>query len=490
MIERSLPYLLGVLLLFFLASLYHRHTTLDDAWFAEQAYWFAKDGYVHSELTEGYPIFAGKILVYHKLHIWQGAAAYKFFGWNAYIFKAIPLLYLLIFIGLVFNFIKRIAPSESRKFIFILFLFLLFIYHHIFQQGFEFRPDVMMMCTGFISYLLLLRAQSEVSAGFAILSGLFAGITALFHLNGLIFILSGGLLLIIGRQYKLIIWFGIGAIAGFLPYFYEIKSISEFKHYLYLLRHDPAVHEEDRTALGWLKKLATEYRRFTHHVYESTYLIIFLITLACNWSAIRRNEHHKNLLIYTLFLTIFIALLTTGSKTMYLLYSMPYVLLLVSIYFTRVISIRKIGPLFLVMVTLYCLTNLDRDHGVIVDHKTPPASLYARIVAKYHINEGQHIFAPSSFIFNEMGKVHIQGYVAYLLKYQHHLAQVTLKNVFNDIYRRKKSFAILGPHELKDLKLSPQTGKVYFGYQCLGQEDVLYIFQRIPGRSTGPGQQG
>lgn len=479
--QRALLLLASLCILLFLISMYHRTITLDDAWFAEQAYWFAKDGYVHSDLFEGFPIFADQILVYHKLHIWQGATAYKLFGWNAYIFKAIPLPYLIIFLALVYHFLKHIAPIESRQNIFFTFLFLFFINHLAFQEGFEFRPEIMMMCTGFISYLLLQWAQLDTHPIYAISSGLMAGVTALFHLNGLIFIMAGGLLLLLNKQYKLAVWFGLGSIVGFIPYFYGIASIEKIRHYIFALQHDPAVSDEDRALSGWFKKLIFEYQRFTHHIYEFTYLIIFIITLFSNWKAILQNQRYKNLFLYILLLTFFMALITTGSKTSYLLYSMPYVLLLISIHFMSTISQKKIGLVFLPVVLLYTLTNLDRDHGVFTDDKNYPSSLYANIIKKYHIKQGEQIFAPVFFIFNEIGKVRIQSYVAYLAKYHNDLSQVTLKNVFSDIYSRNKSFAILSTNMLKDFKITPQENKLYYGYKYLGREEDLYIFKRVPG---------
>lgn len=482
-LQRWLLFFACLIILYFLFSMYHRNITLDDAWFAEQAYWFAKDGYVHSDLFEGFPIFAHQILVYHKLHIWQGAAAYSLFGWNAYIFKAIPLPYLVLFLVLIYRYLRQIAPIESSNTIFITFLFLFFINHLVFQEGFEFRPEIMMMCTGFISYLLLQRAQSEQHPLYAVLSGLLAGVTALFHLNGLIFILAGGFLLLLNKQYKLVLWFGLGSIIGFIPYFYGLASVEKLKEYIFALQHDPAVSEEDRSLSGWLKKLLFEYRRFTHHVYELSYLLVFLLTLFINWKSIIQNRHYKNLLLYALLLTIFMALITTGSKTSYLLYSMPYVLLLISIHFMRNLSPKKIGPVFLTIVIIYSLTNLDRDHGVITDEKYVSPNLNAHITEKYHIRQGEQIFAPATFVFNEIGKVHIQAYVAYLAKYHNDLSQVTLQNVFSDIYRRNKSYAILNKVMLKDFKFTPRENEIYYGYRYLGREGDLYIFKRLPGEA-------
>lgn len=74
---------------------------------------------------------------------------------------------------------------------------------------------------------------------------------------------------------------------------------------------------------------------------------MFVITLAGAWQHIRRNQQHKDLLWYLLYLTIFMALITTGSKTSYMLYLLPYALLRMAIYFTRIPSINKLAALFL-----------------------------------------------------------------------------------------------------------------------------------------------
>ncbi len=470
--------LAGLCVVFFLFSMYHRAITTDDAWFAEQAYWFAHDGYVHSDLFEGFPIFANQILVYHKLHIWQGAAVYKLFGWNVNYFKAISFTYLIIFLALLYYFLKYLTPVESRKDVFVVFLFLFFVNHLVFQQGFEFRPEIMMMCTGFLSYIFIFHAQQREDWRFATLAGMMAGITALVHLNGLIFIMAGGLLLVIHKNYRLAVWFGLGSVIGFLPYFYQLTSLEQFRHYLYALKHDPAVSEDDRNVTGMLKKLVFEYHRFTHHSYEFTYLILFIITITSNWKQISQNQQHKNLLWYLLFLTIFMALITTGSKTSYLLYSMPYVLLIMAVYFRHILNIKKVAPVFLTVLLVYTLANLDRDRGVFIDRHYDSPAVYAKIVNKYHIQPGTPVFAPVTFIFNEIGKLKIQSYLAYLLKYHNNLEQITVRNIFSDIYRRKKAFAILNPTMLKDMKFSPRMGETYYGYTYLGQEADLYIFRR------------
>lgn len=470
--------LAGFGFLFFLLTLYQRNITGDDAWFAEQAYWFAQDGYVHTELFEGYPLYAGQHLVYHKLHIWQGALAYRLFGWHATVFKAIPLLYILVFLLACRHFIRQHTPPAQQVNVCLAFLFLFFANNLVIQYGFEFRPDIMMMCTGFLSYLLLERAQQSGKSTHTLFAGGMAGITALFHLNGLIFIAAGGLLLLLQKNWRLSFAFGSGAILAFLPYFYEIHSVAQYHEFITQLTQSPAVSEEDRTLLGWLKKLALEITRYTHHAYEALYLLLFLLVVIPAWQQIRTDPCGRRLLLYFLLLTLFNALLTVGGKTMYLLYTLPYQLLLVVRFGGPLLGHAKLKYFLAGTAVLYALTNLGHGYAIFQQRVANPAATHAGIVQKYDIRPGAHILAPIEFIFNEIGRLHIQTFLPYLLRYDHDFAQITLATVFQDIYAHHKEFAILNPGMLKDLKFAPEAGQVYYGYQYIGQEGELSIFKR------------
>lgn len=483
-LQHWLLFLAGFCFLFFLLTLYQRVITGDDAWFAEQAYWFAKDGYVHTELFEGYPLYDGQHLVYHKLHIWQGALVYRLFGWNAYVFKAIPLVYILIFLLACRHFIRHTTPPDNQFSICLAFLFLFFANNLVLQHGFEFRPDIMMMCTGFLSYLFLYHAQRTGGQYLALLSGVMGGITALFHLNGLIFIAAGGLLLILNRNWRFIFFFAAGSILAFLPYFYEINSIDKYHEFMTELTQSPAVSEEDRNLWGWIKKLVFEFTRYTHHTYEAFYLLMFLLIVIPAWQYIKQDTVGRQLLIYFLLLTAFNALLTVGGKTAYLLYTLPFQLLIIVRYGRLILQNSKIKYWFLVTVFLYALTNLGHGYGIFQKRQANPAAMHAEIVNKYQITPGDSILAPIEFIFNEIGRLHIQTFLPYILRFNHDFNQITLQNVFEDIYARHKTYAILNPAMRKDLKFSPESGKIYFGYQYVGQEGTLAVFKRVSPNQT------
>ena len=98
----------------FVASLYKRVITFDDAFFAEQAFWVTKTGYSRSELFNSVLDWGDRQYVYHKLHVWQNALITQYLGWSAYFFKAAPILYLLVFIFFAHFYYKRYLSPENQ----------------------------------------------------------------------------------------------------------------------------------------------------------------------------------------------------------------------------------------------------------------------------------------------------------------------------------------------------------------------------------------
>ena len=105
-----------------LLTLWQREIGTDDAWFAEQSYWFAQNGYVKSELFRGMNQVENRHLAYHRLHVWQGALVAKLFNWSAYTFKSILLFYFIILLISSYLFIKthKIFTERSEYILFYL----------------------------------------------------------------------------------------------------------------------------------------------------------------------------------------------------------------------------------------------------------------------------------------------------------------------------------------------------------------------------------
>lgn len=465
--------------LFFLATLYQRGITLDDAWFAEQAYWFANNGYVRSDLFEGYPIFAGRILVYHKLHIWQGALAYKLFGWNVYVFKSIALFYTLLFVGIIFVFLKRQLDAKSMRVVFPLFVLLYFSNNLILTFGFEYRPDIMMMCVGFISFIFLYKVKTSPHHDIAVIAGIFAGITMLFHINGIIFILAGGILLSSNKNYKYLPAFLCGAALGFLPYFFEMHDAETLRQYVFALGHDPAVSDADKSLLGWLSKLVWEFKRYTIHTYETFYTLLFVMVVTYSWKTIRQHQLSWQMFLYWAWLSILMALITTGNKTVYLLYTLPYMTLLMAMYLLNLYEKIKLRVRISVVIALFMVTNMGRSHTIFSERNNGTELRNAKLVQKYEIQKGEAIFAPATFIFNEINNVRIQTFLPYLFNSESNHNELNALTFFKELSEKNKKLALLDNSVIDNLKFKPTINQIYSGYQYLGEEQGIYVFKPI-----------
>jgi len=461
----------------FIITLYQRWITLDDAWFAELAYWFLKDGYAHSELFEGLPVLEGQHLVYHKLHIWLGSLIIWLFGWNAYFLKAISLVAIIIFLFVVRKFIRKRFKDQEIN-LFSIFSVLFFINTIVVLHGFEYRPDIPMMLTGFVSYVFLRELIDQKHWSYAFISGIMTGVTMLFHINGLIFLLAGVTLLFIEKiKFKYIIVFLCGCAVSFSVYFYEMLSIEKLHEYYYELTENPAVSDEDKTFFGVIGKILYEPKRYMHHTFEFFYLLLLVLVVSVNWRYIRGHGELRLILNYFLCLTFFMSAIVTGSKTVYLLYTLPYLLLIVSVLFKRTICKGNVRPLFIIVLVLYTVTNIGRNYSIYERQNGEIVDLHARIVNKYKIHNDAKIFAPVTFIFNEISNTRIQSVMPYIIKYQNDYSIITPQLIFTDIALRKKSFAILTDKTLEDLRFSPKAGRTYYGYEYLGKEETLHIFK-------------
>lgn len=466
---------LGVLV--FLSSILTREITLDDAYFAEQSYWFEKNGYVKSELFRGVLNWEERSFVYHKLHVWQGALVIKLVGWSPYFFKSLPILYLVTFIFLVRSYLNDFITQDRTVHCF--FLFLLFVHTFISQYGFEFRPEIMIMTVGFASYFGIREGLIHDKLSFIFLAGIMAGVAALFHLNGLIFIVAGMGLLVFNKAYRALLFFSVASSLAFSLYFLELIPGDNLSQYIYQFRNDPAINKDRLDAMGWVFKIITAPKRHFSHVYEASFTILFLFTLFLNWKEITKNAELKQVLIYLLCLEMTLSLISPGSKTMYLTYYIPYMLIVISSTFYATVSRDSYRKIFYFLIFLFAGTHIGHTYGLSTknDHDMPDT--HAEIVEKYRIDKSHKILAPENFIFNEINNATIQGFTSVMLSSGVQVFS-TLENILDFADQHNKDYVILEQSMLTRIgKDRPRPGMVYSQYQLLGVEDGLYVFQKI-----------
>lgn len=459
------------------ASLPDRRTHVDDSWFAEQAYWLAKDGVVRSELFAGLHDYQDRQFVYHKLHIWQSAALIKVFGLNLYLLKSLPLIYFLVFIFVLYRYCREYFLDNSLEiFIFSLIFMIsggLFV-EHVFIN----RPEVMIMCLGFISFLFIRKAIDRGVLLHSVLAGIFAGLAALTHLNGLIFILAGTAMLLIYKQYRLLFIFLLSAVVGFGFYFIEILDADSFSKFLYQFRHDPALTEKEFSPWLYVQKIFTEPVRYFNHSPEAIYSLLLFSVIIVRRKVIWADKEMRLVLVYLLWLMLFIAILTPGKKNYYLLYHMPYAVLLLAANLRGIFE-RWSGSniAWASLLVLFFLVNFyDTVKTIIRGGVTPEVT--EQVAAHFAIPAGSRVSAPIEFVFYQLGRVDLRCNGVHYIKARQSGDQMDKQKFFSAVKNDNREFLVLGSDAAsKLLKHDLSQDEVVYGYRYLGQYEGFHAFQ-------------
>lgn len=318
---------IGLTLLLFAWSLRHRAPDIDDAWIGEHAYWMAENGFVKSELMHGITDQHIRHIVHHKLFTLNGALFIKLIGFSLPVLKSVSLCWLIIF---VLIYVQHLKTHFDPKTLWVA-LFVFLINGMVFQFGFVYRPEIMAMTLGFISYLFLLRVFNTASSPLwmAILSGLFAGLAIATHLNGLIYIAAGGGLLLLNRQVLPAIVLGLASLLTASIYFYDFTAEFGFEFWQSQLMDSPALHNSEihTTPINFIFKPLMEHFRYFHSPKEIFLSLTLLSLLAFNFKGL---QQHKKLFTYWLLLAISLSFISVHSTSKYLLLLMPWMVLIIS----------------------------------------------------------------------------------------------------------------------------------------------------------------
>ena len=183
-----------------LFTCYYRAEHFDDAWFAEQSYWLVQDGWVRSELFRGQNGWEDRIYVFHKLFIYAGALVMRIAGFSLVASKLLTTLCGVIAGCMIWHYNRRRGRQQQW-----LSVILYFGCGTIIRYFNVNRPEIMCMMLGFGSYMSLDRPDGKPPK--AKLAGGLAGLAALTHLNGLIYLFAGAIWLLVRIGWRPVILF-------------------------------------------------------------------------------------------------------------------------------------------------------------------------------------------------------------------------------------------------------------------------------------------
>jgi hypothetical protein len=430
---------LGVLAL---ASLYHRSCFIDDAWLGERAFWLAREGVVRSELFRGQAGYGERMFVFHKLFALCGAAFVCLFGWSLYVLKSVSLLFFLVFLGLLWRYGRRFASGEVASLTALLLLAHGLVGLHLFL----YRPEIMLMTLGFGAFLLM-RDFLESGRRLPLLgSAVLAGLCVLTHLNGVVFVSAGTVLLLTRRRPGAAALFAVVSAAVGALYLADALVAGQLPTLVHQLRGDPVLAERFADVPSRLSGALSEHQRYFHSRPEIFFsaLVLAVVVLTARATRLWRSP----LVPWTLGLLVPLPLVAPDTQAYYLIPALPYLALITARGLVE--GLPRLGRaarvVVLVLLGLH-LTNGAVRLGRIVATNRDTASRNAALAARIG-HPGTTVLATLPFIFNEIETYRILGLTYYWIQTGFGRHPIPPEVLFADARHRGARFVIFSREDL------------------------------------------
>lgn len=383
------------------ANCWKKADHFDNAWFAEQSYWLLRDGWVRSELFRGLNHWEERIYVFHKLYIYTSALVMSVLGISSETCKVLSVLCSGLTAWLIWKTGRR-ESTEQAWLAVILFLG----FGTLLRFNATNRPEPMVMALGMLSFVFLNRhrpTRYDVP-----LAALFAGMAALTHLNGLIYLAAGFVWLWVLTKPRKAFYFGI--ISGLVASLYFLDALADgrFDRLVEQFVNDPATQGN----LGWKAKLAVMlgfHRFFFHSERESVLSALAVLSLIFFRKQLRLAQP---LTLYTLCLVVSFWLLSKSDTDYYYLLLAPWLVMLTSQLLVHHLPEKSIGVqrffrgLLLVYVAVFLLNAVKFTRQNIT---TPPTEPYNAMLASHMPKKHTNVIGPLSFFFGQMENYRIHG---------------------------------------------------------------------------------
>ena len=490
--KKYLQLFLSATIILFIYSLIHRIPDVDDGWLGELAYFQAKLGYVKSELMRGITMQEFRNICHHKFLSIQGGWLINVFGFSLYTLKSLSLMYLAIFILAFLLYAHQKAVSKENL---LLFISLFFGNALIFEFSFIYRPEIPVMALGFLSYMCVEFSidRSKTNYYIIILGGLFAGLAVATHLNGIVFPAAGFLLLLFNKKFKSAFVFGLATLPTMAIYFYDFRSLSDFKFWSYQMNNSPSIERLSDMPLVFklLHNIRTEHLRFFHSPIEISFSVLMIIVFSFSYKSLKQ---YRSLIIYVAILIISITLFSVHKTSKYAIIYLPYLMLLVTyaiqfIYdkrnnitlFNKTLN-RKVAINFCTMLLLFYFIS-NSIFNVMLCREKFSASQNSDLVAKYipEKTSNLRIIAPMTFLFNEIDSFKsIQGEM-YYTEMQKTDTSLYQKVFLETTKRFNIDYIILSAPHIELLGMNNCPASIYnaAGFEEVAKTDKLLIVKRM-----------
>ncbi len=378
--------------LLFVLSLFWRRFNNDEGIIGEWAYWFALKGHAASLLYTDYMgVTANNIHIYHKIYTWILAAIIKVFGFHLFPMRMVSLIAFLALIILTTKYLNKNNSLFKPLWI----VGLLYLIHPlVFNFAFVARPELIMtlLCFGvFYSLDKYLIVKHQKWAAFA---GFLAGLSFSTHLNGIAIMAAGGLFLLFYMEWKAVFVYGFVAFAFAQLFFLDIPS--GYSGFLQELSHSPDVSQNSFSLISMLLNVSDEHQRFFHNLELSLFSLMFVLSIVFTLKA--QWLENKSVMLFLALIVLSLSALTHGKTNKYLLYYLPFMILILINAINHLYKQQKMKALC-VLIVMGTLSGIATVHSYLSEYQYFIQVEQRNIQLAKQIEKGSTVLVHDGFVF-------------------------------------------------------------------------------------------
>ncbi len=409
----------GAFLVLFVISLYNRYLGSDECWFGEQSYWLLRDGFVRIESMPGILGLSEHCYVYHKLFIIMGSAVIAVFGWSVTYFRITSLAFFLLFLWFFMRYMGKNISKYNKKHI-VLAVFLIVVNPMMAMKSFEFRPEIMLMALGFMSFYSLdnYRTHSEKII-WPVLGGLFAGMAFLTNMNGVAFCVAGFLFLLMAKEHKGLAVYSLMCLVVVSFFFFDLLGKDAWQTFTYQLTNGMNNRiNENVVNDGYLQfimnktiRLAKEHERFFWSIKTMFFSALFFLAFFSSFKKLKTK--YKSVLMYMILLVVSNNVFGSHVAERYVVFYFPFMSLVIAIFLVDLIKhklmiIRVLAILiFIVQIgaSFFFVSGIiSKNHDFVAEHE---------LVFKKIDSRDAKILGPWDLIYNGMETHRLYSFKTY-----------------------------------------------------------------------------
>ena len=461
-----------------LTTLIYRRENYDDAWFGELAYFLATEGVIRSDLFADMLGWGDQVLMTHKLWVVLTGLWIKIWGFSLWTVKTVALPFVALQVFLFYRYCR-----QSWMLCALLYLTCGVIVRYTFVS----RPEIAMAVLGFLSWQSLQQFREHGGIRWLLLAGMSAGATALFHLQGAVFMSAGAVWLLWARQLRGTAIYSAVAFGTFLLYFADVVYYDAWDAYFFQIASDPATTAL-RSFSEKLFNLANIPKIMLHSGGETP---LTLVMFGCFFLRWKSRLHASDLEKYLLVLALCFAVLANRVVHEYLILFVPFMIAFSAETLYRAASARGPGDAAIfpktvrwmnVLVILYLIAGLAYDGKLVFRNlqAEPLADRNAKL-SQLVGDEPTTVIAPISFIFGNIERHHIIGLSYYHHYNRYHAERLTPEVFFEDAIRKGARFVIFERNPITAEYRPPENlPEVMAEYRLIHRDERFRVYRHAP----------